>query len=128
MAEVEPQRAPDREPRHPLPQRSDMEQRFAAKVVTFENRGEIQAGGMCSCCGSGPNPYPDWRDEPWYVYRAGLCDVDGVFYSMLCEGCLEDIRAENADRPTSQRDEIARVVSDLLGDDLDGAQSMMDDF
>lgn len=25
-----------------------------------------------------------------YIYRAGLCDSDDVYYSMLCEGCLEE--------------------------------------
>lgn len=47
---------------------------------------------------------------------------------MLCEGCLEDIRAENHKRPKTLRDEIAEEVTDLLGDDTDGAQTMMDDW
>jgi hypothetical protein len=87
---------------------------------------------MCGCCGGGPNPQPDWRTEPWYIYRAGLCDRDGVFYAMLCEGCLEDIRGENERRATdgllTERDAHAREIMELLGDDLDGAQSMMDDL
>ena len=78
--------------------------------------------------GSGPNTAPDWRGDPWYVYRAGICDADGVYYSMLYEGCLEDIREENARRPQTDRDAVAREVTELLGDDLDGAQSMMDDL
>lgn len=81
---------------------------------------------MCACCGSGPNPTPDWRADPWYVYNAGICDADGGFYAQLCEGCLEEIREQKASRPL--RDEQAEVVRDLLGDDIDGAQAMMDDF
>ena len=71
---------------------------------------------------------PSWRPEPWYIYRAGICDSDGVYYSMLCEGCLEEIQDENARRPATERDEIAREVTELLGDDIDGAQAMMEDL
>jgi len=108
--------------------RAELETRFQTKIITFEMDGKELPGGMCGCCGSGPSVAPSWRSEPWYIYRAGLCDSDGVFYSMLCEGCLEDIRDENAKRPETLRDEIAREVSELLGDDIDGAQSMMNDF
>ena len=114
--------------RQAIPDRSEMETRLQAKIVTFDDHGVEKPGGMCNCCGGGPNVDPDWRDEPWYIYRAGICDADGIYMSMLCEGCLEDIREENAKRPRTQRDEIAREVTELLGDDLDGAQSMMDDF
>lgn len=110
-----------------LPLRKEMEERQKAKVVTFEDDGAIKPGGQCSCCGSGPNATPDWRGDPWYVYQAGVCDADGIYYSMLCEGCLEDIRHENEQRPRTERDDFAREVTELLGDDLDGAQSMMDD-
>jgi len=106
----------------------ELESRFRAKIVTYDNGGEECPGGMCRCCGSGPNTAPDWRGDPWYVYQAGFCDSDGVYYSMLCEGCLEDIREENAHRPQTERDEIARQITELLGDDLDGAQTMMDDL
>lgn len=60
--------------------------------------------------------------------RAGICDTDGVFYGMLCEGCLEEIRFENSKRPQTERDEVAETITELLGDDIDGAQSMMDDM
>ena len=83
---------------------------------------------MCGCCGGGPDVSPSWRPEPWYIYRAGICDSDGVYYSMLCEGCLEEIQDENARRPATERDEIAREVTELLGDDIDGAQAMMEDL
>jgi hypothetical protein len=60
-----------------------------AKVVAyasqFDNpRGLIQPGGQCSCCGAGPriDSLGDW----WLVFKAGLCDGDGVYYSMLCNG------------------------------------------
>ena len=111
-----------------IPLREEMESRFRATIVTYDNAGEECAGGMCGCCGSGPNVAPDWRGDPWYVYRAGLCDADGVYYSMLCEGCLEDIRDENARRPQTERDHIAREVTELLGEDSDGAQAFMDDL
>jgi hypothetical protein len=104
-----------------------MEARLQAKVVTFEKDGDESPGGMCQCCGGGPETEPAWRSEPWYVFYAGLCDGDGVYYAALCEGCLEDIRAENAKRPTTNRDEVAKVVTELLGDDIDGAQSFMED-
>jgi hypothetical protein len=83
---------------------------------------------MCNCCGGGPNTDPDWRGDPWYVFRAGFCDSDGVYFSQLCEGCLEEIRDENERRPQPERDEIAREITELLGDDTDGAQTMMDDL
>ena len=106
----------------------DLESRFQAKVVSYENDGSLEPGGMCNCCGSGPDPEPDWRADPWLVYRAGICDSDGVYYGMLCEGCHEDIRDENAKRTQTERDENARLITELLGDDIDGAQAMMDDM
>ncbi len=47
---------------------------------------------------------------------------------MLCEGCLEDIRLANEGRADTERDETARQITDLMGDDLDGAQGFMDDL
>ena len=113
---------------HAIAMQQELESRFSAKIVTYDNGGEECPGGMCGCCGSGPNVAPDWRGDPWYVYRAGICDADGIFYSMLCEGCLEDIRDENARRPQTERDHIAREVTKLLGEDSDGAQAFMDDL
>lgn len=105
------------------------EQMHAARVVTFTDReGEEKPGGMCGCCGSGPEETPSWREEPWFVYRAGICDSDGVYYSMLCEGCLEEIRAQKARRKSTFRDAVASEVTSLMGDDLDGAQSFMEDM
>lgn len=121
-----PERPSDGSPA--IPQRAEMEARLQAKVVTFDDGGIEKPGGVCGCCGGGPNVAPDWRADPWYVYQAGLCDVDGVYYSMLCEGCLEELRAENSARPKTLRDQMAREVTELLGDDLDGAQTMMDDY
>jgi hypothetical protein len=111
-----------------VPMKSEMEARLHARIITYEDRNVIRPGGMCGCCGGGPISEPDWRADPWYVYRAGFCDRDGVYYGMLCEGCLEEIRAENARRPETERDEIARELTELLGDDMDGAQVMMDDL
>lgn len=111
-----------------IPGRQELESRLQAKIVTYDRDGTERAGGMCGCCGSGPNVAPDWRADPWYIYQAGICDLDGVYYSMLCEGCLEEIREEHARRPHTERDQIARGVTELLGDDLDGAQVFMDDL
>ena len=111
-----------------MPKISEMQKQFSAAVVTYEDGEQILPGGMCSCCGSGPDVHPDWREEPWYVYRTGLCDSDGVYYSQLCEGCLEDVRHENMKRPETERDAIAREISELMGDDIDGAQTFMDDL
>ncbi|MBC8870481.1 MAG: hypothetical protein H8E44_13750 [Planctomycetes bacterium] len=47
---------------------------------------------------------------------------------MLCDRCLEDIRDENERCPTTVKDEIAREVTQLPGDDFDGAQAMMEDL
>jgi hypothetical protein len=111
-----------------MPMRSEMESRLGARVVTYEDGNKVLPGGMCGCCGSGPDVEPSWRGDPWYVYKAGFCDSDGVYFSMLCEGCLEELRAENAGRPQTERDEIARELTELLGSDIDGAQAMMDDL
>jgi hypothetical protein len=111
-----------------IPMQPELEACLGAKIVTFDDGGVNRPGGMCGCCGSGPNIAPDWRAEPWYIYRAGICDADGVYFSMLCEDCLEELRESNINRPKSLRDEIAESITDLLGDDIDGAQTFMDDL
>jgi hypothetical protein len=111
-----------------VPMKSEMESRIRSQVITYRDGNMIRAGGMCGCCGGGPDVEPSWRGDPWYVYKAGFCDRDGVYYSMLCEGCLEELRADNAGRPETERDKIARELTELLGDDIDGAQVMMDDL
>ena len=90
----------------------------------------VRPGGMCSCCGAGPRIQDehDW----WLVFKAGVCDFDGVFMSMLCVGpggvgCLEEIRPDADRRKPSFRDDAAELIADLLGDDLDGAQAMFED-
>jgi hypothetical protein len=114
----------------------DAETMFKAKVITFESQFDnpkklTSPGGMCSCCGAGPrvSDEHDW----WLVFRAGLCDSDGVFYAMLCggpsgEGCLEEIRHENAKRKRTVRDDAAAVTRMMNGDDVDGMAADMDDF
>jgi hypothetical protein len=52
---------------------------------------------------------------------------------MLCggpdgSGCLVDIRVENRERKPTLRDEAASVITDLMGDDVDGAQAFMEDL
>jgi hypothetical protein len=107
-----------------------------AKVIVhqsqFDNPDKLwEAGGQCACCGGGPRITGpgDW----WLVFRAGLRDSDGVFYGQLCdgptgEGCLSSIRAENASRPKRLGDEIAAMVMELSGDDIDGAEADMEMF
>ena len=111
-----------------IPLQDEMEETFQARVVTYEDGNELKPGGMCGCCGTGPKVAPEWRGDPWYIYRAGMCDADGHYYSMLCEDCLESIRAQNSRRVRTERDEIADEVRKLMGDDDDGAQAFMDDL
>lgn len=103
------------------------EAEHGARVVTMDN-GE--PGGWCRCCGGDPKLEPTWRDEPWFVYRSSIVDEDGVFYSMLCEGCLEEMRAVYAERIRRHvgGHEVAKVAHDLLGDDLDGVQVTVEDW
>jgi hypothetical protein len=107
-----------------------------AKAITFDSQFDnperrFAPGGMCSCCGASGRV--DGEDDWWLVFRAGLVDSDGEYYAMLCggpdgSGCLAEVRAENARRTPTFRDEAAALVTDLLGDDLDGAQALMEDF
>ena len=109
---------------------------LGAQVVTFASQFDnpktwLQAGGMCSCCGAGPriDGIADW----WLVFKAGLADGDGVYYSMLCDnptrdGCLTEIRRENERRKKTARDEAAEIVTELMDGDLDGAEAMMEDL
>ena len=110
-----------------IPRRAEMEEFYKTKVVTFMDGDVKKPGGMCNCCGSGPKTEPDWRGDPWYVYQAGICDSDGVFYGMLCEGCLEEIRHANEQRVVTERDEQAEIIRHLFEDDIDGMQTFMDD-
>lgn len=112
------------------------EQAFGASCITFASqfdnpKGLIEPGGMCSCCGAGPRV--DDEREWWLIMKAGLSDSDGVFYSMLCvgcdsTGCLEEIRAANKKRPSTFRDEASTLIMEMMGDDVDGAEAMMEDF
>jgi hypothetical protein len=106
--------------------------------VTYERRNDgdtvlLAPGGSCSCCGAAARVGDEDEDDWWLVFKAGFCDDDGVFMSRLCggpdgSGCLVELRRDAARREPTRRDEAASVVSDLLGDDMDGAESMMDDF
>lgn len=116
----------------------------ATAITHHEPWGDPKAihrlGGSCSCCGASPTLHIGTMDDDgdhgtdWLVvFKAGLVDSDGVYYSMLCglddgSGCLGSIRAENARRTPTCRDEAATLVTDLLEDDPDGAQAMMEDF
>jgi hypothetical protein len=42
--------------------------------------------------------------------------------------CLDEVLAQQAKRRPTVRDEKTRLVGELLGDDLDGMESMMEDL
>src|SRR3954452_9730157 len=108
---------------------------FKAKVIIFESQFDnpkslSEPGGQCSCCGAGTRVTSvyDW----WLVLKAGLCDSDGVFYSMLCggpsvEGWLEEIRHQNAKRKRTFRDDAADIIVMMNGDDVDGMEAEFED-
>ena len=108
-----------------IPLRRRMERENKAKIVTWNHENRDRPGGSCSCCGGGHDLE---MDPPWYVYHAGIADRDGVFYSMLCQGCLEDIRWENMKRAKTAVDHKAALVKDLMPGDPDGQASMMEDM
>lgn len=112
------------------------ESQFKTTVITWTDRSRSKAGvdhpgGQCSCCGAGPRI--DAEDDWWLVFKGGLADSDGVYYAMLCDnptkdGCLSEVRRENDRRKPTLRDEAAALVTELMGDDLDGAEAFMDDL
>jgi hypothetical protein len=114
---------------------AEAELMLQATVITFESQFDnpkslTEPGGMCSCCGAGPRI--TGREDWWLVFKAGLCDSDGVFYSMLCDnptgdGCLSAIGRENAKRKPTFRDEAADIIASMNGDDVDGMQAEFED-
>ena len=95
--------------------------------------------GMCSCCAANPrakgdpSPYPSVLGRSmgydWFVYDARVVDVDGIYFARLCGdadglgGCLDE-----AERAGPDDHHGAKMVADLLGDDTDGAESVLADF
>lgn len=80
-------------------------------------------GHDCSCCGSTDN------GEDFFVFRAGWCDSDGVYYPRLCGdgngyGCIyEVVPAE------SHKNEAAQMLLDLMpGEADDGVVTMLEDM
>jgi len=91
---------------------------------------------ICTNCG-----------EPWSVFhvgdmKAGLkgerdihpMDLEGWEFSKMgaiihC-GCCESNKAYNGEDSQDEKDRLAaiREISELLGDDLDGASSLLEDF
>lgn len=70
----------------------------------------VRTTGMCGCCGGDAQ------------YRANVRGADGVYFSRLCGYCFEDFVEDgyfDVDDPELQ------TVGELLGDDLDGIQSMV---
>lgn len=89
----------------------------------------------CSCCGASPS---DKSDFEWFVYKAGLVDVDGIYFSYLCgdkdgNGCLSDIykdqfKDSNLNSIMNRRQEVADTMKEIMPDDEDGVWSMMQDI
>jgi len=83
----------------------------------------IGKGHTCSCCGAADN------GVDWFVYRAGWCDVDGIYMARLCgdkhgEGCLSEVPPAK-----SEKNEVAQMLCDLMpGEEDDGVQSMLEDY
>jgi len=103
---------------------------------TFES-----CGASCSCCGASPKKSEDRGGYgDWLVYRASLADSDGVYYSYLCgdstgDGCLSEIADEQEssepvldERWGLERQEMADICREMMGDDEDGCWSHMEDF
>ena len=72
-------------------------------IIRYTDRdGNRLPGGQCRCCGTGPG-------DGTLIYLASVCDIDGVFYSMLCGYCFDMIIDENNNRPQTERDTMAKV-------------------
>ena len=80
--------------------------------------GNRLPGGQCRCCGTGPG-------AGTLIYLASVCDIDGVFYSMLCGYCFDMIIDENNNRPQTERDTMAKIVREMNADDVDGMEADM---
>ena len=111
----------------------------APKLVTVFDRQWARSPASCSCCSASPT-----RDDaplteyPWYCYRAGLTDRDGVHYGYLCgdvdglAGCLESVLLEQhkdkvAGRKPTGAQVATKILSDLMPDDPDGVQAEIED-
>jgi len=100
--------------------------------VTGANGKECeQTTGMCACCGlsAGSSGKKTDYGVTWYVFKAGWCDSDGVYYPRLCGGiedgiCIGGCIQEVVPREPKGED----IITELLGDDLDGAQAMAEDL
>ena len=114
------------------------EERVPHKGVTDRGRVCSTVPGSCSCCGANPRErgrgaWNPWGEGPpqnfdWYVYDARRIDEDGIYFARLCgdvdgKGCLSDVEPAAADQH-----EGAQALADILGDDTDGAQSMIEDL
>ena len=72
--------------------------------------------------GSETAPVASSAGNPWADKGACCSQSDGA------RSRLTDLRHENSKRPTTQRDEVAREVPELMGGDFDGAQTVLDDL
>ena len=100
------------------------------KIVSIDGKEYKETKASCSCCSA--KPTKDWR-----VYKAGISDSDGIYFSYLCgapddglDGCLEWAidDAKKATGSAKGRQIAASILSDLLGDDEDGIASEMEDL
>lgn len=104
-------------------------------VVTIGEFKTTRVGGCyCGCCGFQPSE----EDEDFHLWRAGICDGDGVFYAALCGltdatgGCLESILLERDKNLCesgypAKRQHAADFIARLQGDDYDAAQVEVED-
>lgn len=77
--------------------------------------------GDCSICGG------EGRGDEWFVFRAGLVDVDGIYYARACGdsrgagGCLESLKDEQKVLgPEAQEQQMkASILLDMMPEEAD---------
>ncbi len=95
-------------------------------VVGANGKPCPQTTGVCSCCGDdfGPEGH-----DGWYLFKAGWLDEDGEPMSRLCgrldgaTGCIYKVRPMGG-----RAGQMAAVLREVLGDDLDGFQAEAEDL
>lgn len=80
-------------------------------------------GHDCSCCGARDN------GEDFFVFEAGFCDSDGVYYAKLCGdydgyGCIYAVDYED-----SEKNELVSMLKDMMPNEIcDGVPGFLDDL
>lgn len=98
------------------------------KTVIGANGKKCESvGGSCSCCGGSAYKAGE-KDcngrittEDWYVFRAGWCDSDGVFFSRLCGdkdgiGCITEVKPAH-----NKANMFAQAMMDIMPGEVDDA-------